>query len=166
MINTIRFFILFFAFTSCKSEQVADEISDTCSDYIAFVKKQDYKKNKANEILISVYKEEIRTKKITAYRIAAQPRLIPFGLIPNNLRKINGYDVLFFSGIKDSYEQKMNLENRLKKMKIYSEEAYRINSNYPEWVLIVNSKTKTKHYLVKDAWYKPLDSLIVKRGDY
>ena len=159
MINVIRFFILVLTCISCKSGNVSDKVSEACSDYIAFIKKQGYKKSKANEILISINKEESKAKKITAYRIAAQPRFLPFGLIPNEIRKIDKYDVLFFLSTKDSYEKKMNLENSLKKMKIYSEKAYNINSNYPEWVLLINNTTQ-RYYLVNDAWYRPLDTLI------
>ena len=112
MTNLIRFLILVFTCISCKSENVSDKISEACSDYIVFIKKQDYKKNKANEILISINKEESITKKITAYRIAAQPRLLPFGLVPNKLRKINDYDVLFFLGTKYNSEEQINLENQ------------------------------------------------------
>jgi hypothetical protein len=155
------FFVASLVFISCIRRDLAPEVKKACSDYIYFIKKKAYKKNGINEIMILINKVEARNKKVTAYRIAAQPRLLPLNIVPNKIFKINKYDVLFLGGTKNSNTEKLELEKRLYKMKIYSDEAYQINSNYPEWVLLIDGSTHNFH-LVTDAWYRPLDTIIAK----
>lgn len=163
MKNMLLFFTIIYAlgvFNSCESQK-KEKGSPSCIDqfclgYIDYIKSSEYK-NK--ELLIVLIEEESLDKRYFSFRVAAEPPYLPEGVVPDRLDDMNDYIVLSFLNEKANSSEKERIKNELLKRGHYSDMALRINSNYPEWVLLVDS-AGTFSKVIKDAWYKPLDDLI------
>lgn len=143
---------------SCKSQEAGytKEVKQLCRDYIEYIEDSEFRKK---SLLVEVTEEVHSNQRYRAFRVSACPPYLPEGLVPDDLDNIKNYLVIYFLESEAHPSRKDRIRKKLDEMKLYSEKALQITSNYPEWVLIIDNQDKSRE-LIKDAWYKPLDELI------
>lgn len=140
---------------SLQQDDYSSRMGQLCIDYTIYLKNSEFRDKK---VLINLREEESGDGRYIAYRVAAEPAYLPEGLIPDRVDEINGYVILYFLKNEATYAQKESIKNDLMKRKLYNEIAYKISSNYPEWVILIDNQNKSSQE-IKDAWYRPLNDL-------
>ena len=145
---------------SCSTENPKpfSEIKNICNEYVEFLRSEKISKDK---ILISVYEEQSSDGKITAYRVSAGRPYLYEGEIPNEIYSYSGFTILLYIK-KKSKKEKEKVKLELSSKGFYNKHSYSISTNYWEWVLLKNLEDSTSQ-LIKDAWYKPIDQLILEK---
>ena len=116
-------------------------------------------KNK-NSSIIYVIKDSVTNHKF--YRIAKYANLMNINSrIPNHIENIRGNKIVYYTKNKSDKRELDSIKKLLQKNSFYKKDCTYFNSSYPEWVIIENEQSG-KQVLVKDMWYRPIDSVIKK----
>jgi len=159
--RSLTLLLLFGAiFYSCiKESDRSKEIQYIVYEYVDFFK--ELKKLKKRDFVVNINVDSTNSKYI-AYRIYMSPSLLEKSELPNKIDVYSNIKIAYFTkNIQDDVELKNKMISKLENEKFYKLDSMVIDSNYPEWVVLINRKTK-KQLIEKDMRYYPLDSIINK----
>lgn len=122
-------------------------IHQTSKDYVDFLSK-DVKAD------FNVFVREVPSVNRRVFRINSGTYNLKPGEIPNSFFEYKDHYVFIF------YEDSTSLENvdKLRNKGLYEvKESFYTEEDYDEWILAICNENK--YTLIKDSWYRPLDSL-------
>ncbi|MDT0648157.1 hypothetical protein RM545_15790 [Zunongwangia sp. F260] len=144
--KTIIRILCFFCVLGCNK---SDLLHKTSKDYI-----DSLSKDVKVDFNVFVREVEVPSKNITVYRINSGTYNLEHGEIPTSYFEYKDHYVFIF------YQDSIPTENveKLGNKGLYKEkESFYSEEDYDEWILAMCNKKK--HILIKDSWYRPLDSL-------
>lgn len=142
--KTIIKVLCFFCVLGCSENQL---INQTSKDYIDFLRKD-------VKVDFNVFVREVSSINKEVYRINSGTYNLQPGEIPNFFFEYKNHYVFIF--YQDSVSQG-NVEELRNRGLYKDKESFYSEEDYDEWILAVCNEKK--YTLIKDSWYRPLDSL-------
>lgn len=151
---------MIYCFLSCHivRNDTLNDVNQICLDYIELLVEK-YEESET-KLLINIQEEMSEDENYHAYRISSRPPYLAKSIVPSKFEYVNEYPTVYFLLEQQSSKQQEDIKKTLMEKGIHnSEMAFRSKSNYPEWVLLTDQKTKSS-ILIKDSWYKDLGKLV------
>ena len=147
-------FLLSAIIFSCNNQSNNTELGTVVYDYIDFF--NHIEGIKERDFLVKVKKDSFSNYQ--AYRIFCSASLLNKGEIPNKIDIYKSFKIAYFTDKLDKTKAK-NTSIELKEKGFYNHSPLIIDSNYPEWVVIID-KISNKQINYKKSRYRPLKEII------
>jgi len=142
--KTIIKVLCFFSIIGCQDNNLIHQTSKNYIDSLSKDVKVDF----------NVFVREVQSKNKKVFRINSGTYNLKHGEIPNSFFEYKDHYVFIF------YQDSVSPENidELRKRGLYKDKkSFYTEEDYDEWILAICNKRK--YAIIKDSWYRPLDSL-------